>query len=308
MDPQRAYLPSSPYQSPEGFRNGSPTPEQHLWGPRGYYKSSFYTRHSAHFIGEIGYHGCPAPQSLKKFLSPGELWPWQDNPAWQDHSVYHWQRSAVERDRIRLMANQIRELFGYIPNQLEQFALASQITQAEAKKFFIESTRLRKWTTSGIIWWNLIDGWPQFSDAVVDYYFTPKLAYHYIQRAQAPLGLMIGEPGAGKYLPLVACNDTREDTPVTFRAWDADSGESLAHGRALIPANENWQVARIRAFASDQRLILLSWEINGQPFSGHYLTGTPPFSLNAYLTWLKQIAALPKPFDLSNLTENVREL
>ena len=61
------------------------------------------------------------------------------------------------------------KLFGAVPDDLETFALASQITQAEAKKFFIESTRLRKWRTSGILWWNVIDGWPQFSDAIVDY-------------------------------------------------------------------------------------------------------------------------------------------
>ena len=62
------------------------------------------------------------------------------------------------------------------------------------KKFFIESTRLRKWQTSGILWWNLLDGWPQFSDAVVDYYFGKKLAYHYIRRAQRPVCVFISEP------------------------------------------------------------------------------------------------------------------
>ena len=51
-------------------------------------------------------------------------------------------------------------------------AAASQITQAEAKKFFIESTRLLKWETSGLLWWNVIDGWPQFSDAIVDHYYS----------------------------------------------------------------------------------------------------------------------------------------
>ena len=60
-DPFRAYVPSSPYVPP--CLEGAPdiwmrTPEQHLWGPRGYYKSPFYLQHSAHFIGEIGYHGC----------------------------------------------------------------------------------------------------------------------------------------------------------------------------------------------------------------------------------------------------------
>jgi beta-mannosidase len=48
--------------------------------------------------------------------------------------------------------------------------LASQISQAEADKFFIELSRMRKWQRTGILWWNLRDGWPIISDAVVDYY------------------------------------------------------------------------------------------------------------------------------------------
>ena len=141
FDPHRAYVPSSPYVPPavevmpDAWQR---TPEQHLWGPRGYYKNSFYTNHNAHFIGEIGYHGCPNISSIQKFISPEHLWPWQKNAEWHAHDVYHWQQPGIDRDRIKLMANQVRELFGEIPGDLETFALASQITQAEAKKFFIE--------------------------------------------------------------------------------------------------------------------------------------------------------------------------
>lgn len=298
LDPHRAYLPSSPYISPEAYDTGAPPPEQHLWGPRGYFKSSYYTRHSAHFIGEIGYHGCPDPASLRKFLAPEEVWPWQGNPAWQAHAVYHWRKSAIDRDRIRLMANQILEFFGDIPDNLEDFALASQITQAEAKKFFIESTRLRKWRTSGILWWNLIDGWPQFSDAVVDYYFTPKLAYHYIRRCQQPVSLVIGEAGGGKYLPLVACNDTLQEVHLTYRVWDADQEGVLVRGECSIPANQNWQIARIRTYASEQRMLLYQWKVGDENFGGHYLCGSPPFRLEDYRLWLAHISHLPQPFPL----------
>ena len=37
-------------------------PEDHLWGPRGYYKDPFYTDGStALFVSEIGYHGMSEP-------------------------------------------------------------------------------------------------------------------------------------------------------------------------------------------------------------------------------------------------------
>src|SRR5690606_4639738 len=120
------------------------------------------------------------------FIAEDARWPWQDNEQWRIHDVSHLRHNAADRNRITLMANQIREYFGDVPDTLETFAVASQIVQAEAKKYFIESTRQRKWRTSGILWWNLIDGWPQFSVAVVDYYFGKKLAYWYIRRVQRP--------------------------------------------------------------------------------------------------------------------------
>ena len=73
-DPIRDYLPSSPYHSEEYVKQGSNNdirPEVHLWGPRGYYKASFYTDTKAHFVSEIGYHGCPNRVSLEKMFGPG---------------------------------------------------------------------------------------------------------------------------------------------------------------------------------------------------------------------------------------------
>ena len=306
-DPFRAFVPSSPYAPPAVFQQPDPwraTPEQHLWGPRNYYKSPFYQQHSAHFIGEMGYHGCPNVDSIRRFISPEMVWPgpygWRDNREWHAHDVYHWNPTpgeayAAGRDRIKLMANQVQELFGEIPQNLEDFVLASQISQAEAKKFFIENTRARKWGTSGLLWWNVLDGWPQFSDAVVDYYFGKKLAYHYIWRAQRPVLVMIGEPGSGMHLPVIVCNDTRQAVQGRYSICETGGQELLAGAFELLP-NQTWQVGRLRSFASDQRLYLITYQINGQTFGNHYLAGTPPFSLAQYRTWLEAIKALPREF------------
>jgi beta-mannosidase len=179
--------------------------------------------------------------------------------------------------------------------------MASQIAQAEALKFFVESTRLRKWRTSGILWWNVIDGWPQFSDAVVDYYFGRKLAYHYIRRSQMPVCLIIGETGVGKYLPIVACNDTRTAAEIRYQVWDADSGQTLTEGTFVAPPNQNWQVDRLRTYASQQQLYLMRWEMGDLIFGNHYLLGRPPLSLDRYRGWLPAIAALPESFSASDV-------
>jgi beta-mannosidase len=70
-DPGRDYLPSSPYHSPEMIRRGNSDrlkPEDHLWGPRDDAKSSFYTHSPAHFVSEIGFHGCPCRETLEEML------------------------------------------------------------------------------------------------------------------------------------------------------------------------------------------------------------------------------------------------
>lgn len=88
-------------------------------------------------------------------------------------------------------------MFGETPEALERFAMLSQASQAEAVKFFIENVRLHKWRKTGIIWWNMLDCWPQISDAVVDYYFHRKLAFHYIRRVQQPFASLLPKRRTG---------------------------------------------------------------------------------------------------------------
>ena len=89
LDPTRPYLPSSPYYSNDVFENKADPSEVHLWGPRGYYKAPFYTSSNAHFVSEIGYHGCPNRESLEKMFDKKHLYPWTDaknlkwNKQWQ---------------------------------------------------------------------------------------------------------------------------------------------------------------------------------------------------------------------------------
>ena len=140
-------------------------------------------------------------------MEPASLWPWQNNEEWLTHAVRPLPGMTRYDYRIPLMAKQIA-MFGAVPQGLDDFILASQISQAEADKFFIERFRAAKWRRTGIIWWNLRDGWPIISDAVVDYYNRPKLAYRYIKRV-VPVDMcaMCGEPAAGRD-PLVVVNDT----------------------------------------------------------------------------------------------------
>ncbi|GBF75699.1 glycoside hydrolase family 2 [Paenibacillus sp. 598K] len=289
-DPHRAYLASSPYVSEEVWRrrNLALLPEDHLWGPRDYYKSSYYTASQMHFVSEIGYHGCPSVESIERFIAPEHRWPWQHNEQWALHGSDPMALGGCWSYRTELMANQIKEVFGEIPDTLDDFAIASQISQAEAKKFFVEMVRLRKWRRTGIVWWNMIDGWPQFSDAVVDYYFDKKLAFHYLQRVHQDVCIMIDEP-SDWHVRAVVSNDTLADRAGSYRIRDADSGETLLEGEFVAAANGNADLGRVRVSHSEQRMFLIEWTIDGETYHNHYLLGFPGFSLERYKGWMKQL-------------------
>ncbi len=291
-DPTRPYLPSSPYIDPVAYQQGEHLiPENHLWGPRDYYKGDYYKNPISHFASEMGYHGCPSPTSIRRFISPEKVWPYQDNDEWLLHATSPVPGVDLFDYRIELMAKQVRELFGEVPDNLEEYAFASQISQAEAKKYFIELFRSDKWRRTGILWWNLIDGWPQFSDAIVDYYFGRKLAYSYIQRAQAPLCLVLKEPSNWDQA-LVACNDTRQDLHVAYSILDVASGEKVTEGAALAKADAVTPLERVPFSNSWKRLYVLAWESELGPGKSHYLAGNPPFDLAQVRMWLARAELL----------------
>jgi beta-mannosidase len=294
FDPLRSYLPSSPYCSEEYFKKGNDAgllPEVHLWGPRGYYKTPFYTNVNAHFVSEIGYHGCPNLASLEKMFDADYVYPWTSegkwNDQWQTKSVRSLPNSTLTLDRNDLMINQVKALFGDLPKDLDKFIFASQTVQAEAMKFFIEFWRTSKFQKTGIIWWNLRDGWPILSDAVVDYYNSKKLAYYYIRQVQYNSCVMVGDSQEGKH-PVVAVNDTREKKSGTVAIRDADTGETLFTSSFDIPANGKTAIGFIRE-SNKQSMWLIDYSINNEKYANNYLAGEPPFKLTDYERWYKKL-------------------
>ena len=292
-DLTRPYLPSSPYTDEEAYRTQKPLPEQHLWGPRDDFKGSFYRDDPCHFASEIGYHGCPSPASLERFISKEQLYPFLSpegvaNEDWICHA------SGVVKGmqgpyayRIPLMRKQVRNLFGdSVPDTLADFAKASQISQAEALKFFIEHFRVAKWRRTGIIWWNLLDGWPQISDAVVDWYHFKKLAYHFIKRAQDPFLLALDEPENG-VSRLVAVNDTEETVPFTYEITDLTAGRTLCRGNGSVAAQSAGTVREIAA-AEDYRFLLITAKTPHGEVKNHFITQNRDLSYAQYLADLQK--------------------
>ena len=297
-DPKTAYLPSSPFISSEVFMlnkriDPDASPEMHLWGPRGYYKAPFYTRNRAKFVSEIGYHGCPGRSSLEKMMDPEFVHPWEEgftwNEQWQAKATITHPGSQTNRQRNDLMIKQVEAVFGEVPRDLDTFIAASQIVQAEAMKYFIEFWRMNKFDRNGILWWNLRDGWPVISDAIVDYYGNKKLAYEYIRKVQQDVCVMIGDEGlvedaTGAGHPVVVVNDTREAATGDLTIREADSGKVLMSKPFRVSKNGKI-IAGYLPDPGKTTLWIIEWKIREEVHTNHYLSYEPVISLDRYLKW-----------------------
>ena len=274
-DAARPYLPSSPFIDDVAYLKGMPS-EDHLWGPRDFFKGQFYGTAECHFASEIGYHGCPSPKSIERFITKENL-PNKSineiktNPEWLIHSAGI--ETCVEGNpyayRNGLMISQVERIFGKASDDLSEFARQSQISQAEAKKFFIEMFRVQKWNKTGILWWNVIDGWPQVSDAIIDWYGTRKLAYHYIKRSQAPLCFMFKEPEDGE-LTLIATNESRICEEGAYKVTSMVDGKLVLEGSFKLEPDGKAEVARLKEKKND--FYLIEWSFSGGKGKNHYVT------------------------------------
>ena len=285
-DVGRPYLASSPYVSDEVFDNFNlHCAEEHLWGVRDYHKSDFHKQAKQHFISETGYHGCPNLESIKKFITPEKVWPYADNSEW----ILHSSDQAGNPARVMLMEYQVRQMFKDVPSDPEEYILASQISQAEAKKYFIERMRVGRPNRSGIIWWNLLDGWPQMSDAVVDYYFSKKLAYYYIKRSQKPFIIALDEL-YDRHQKVCACNDTLNEVSGKVTIIDSETDKVVFEREFTAQKNTTTVIGKLPVEYSQHKMFIIKWTANGEEGFNHYTTGFIPYELEKYKTWLEKYA------------------
>ena len=296
-DVTRPYLPSSPYRSPDVVKGVAKPSEDHLWGPRAYYKTNYYTNSPCWFASEMGYHGMPNRELLERVMTKGCVYPWKGSPApfekdhkkleWNDEWLIKASNPLMRRDsglmrRNDLMTNQVRLMFGGVDTDLDTFIAQSQFVQAVAMKTFCELFRSRKFTRfNGLIWWNVRDGWPQLSDAVVDYFGGKKRAYYALKNAQRDQIVCVVDDHTAW-----AVNDARR--PVKGRAvfTDAETGERrLAVDDFEIPANGKLALGSVPF--EGQGVVLIDAVLDGQPFKSHFLYGEPPFNWRSICRWLR---------------------
>ncbi len=290
------YLPSSPYIDGIAYQSKKPLSETHNWS-REWMKSESYKDAPACYQSEIGYQASPSPKSMRKYISEECLFPWRDaevserygvdigNAEQCAHTPAMEQKPSHTTFILPKSDEQMETLFGRNATNLDEYAKMSQISQAEAFKYFIERMRVDKPHRTGIMWWNLFDGYPVHSNAVIDYYGEKKLAYYYIQRSQEPVAMIFDEPKEGK-LNLHLVNDLQTKKSVAYKVIDLASGIEIVSGEKEVQANGNCIVERIKN-PEKQSMYLIEYSVDGEIKYNHFTCNMPKVDFDWYIQCLK---------------------
>jgi hypothetical protein len=222
--------------------------DQHIWYHGTPFWSDVYLKSPARFASEIGHLSCPDLQTVVDMLAPANRWP-SDNQGWDEHFGDLWSINIHYNRRKRMDAS-LAAWLGEIPTDLMTYVTASQLIQGEAYKAWAEHFRLQKagWQSAGILLWNLADNWPQFSDAIVDFYMRPKLACNYVQWAYQVIHICFSEVTADE-VAVFAINDTAEEIEaewVVTAFSNGGAGMGQVSGTTKVGANEVVKVAEVR--------------------------------------------------------------
>jgi len=151
-----------------------------------FYPPEAFQRDTAQLMSEFGLQAPPVVESLRRFLPPEEMWPL--GPAW----TYH--RAQIEKLRHYAQARNLKSEIRNQKSDIETFVEASQRAQARGIQIAVEHARRRKYATSGFLVWQFNSPWPAIDWALVDYYRTPKLAYHRLAEIANPLLVSLDYP------------------------------------------------------------------------------------------------------------------
>ena len=297
------YIEGSPAQpaAAAATRRSDLSPEQHLWGARASFKDAFYAQTNARFIGEGGVHGAISGSSIDKFIPPGHGLFDPDDRIWKLHQSDHRSHPLWYQDHLRLLGDQTDLYFRSVNRASRaEFIPASQIRQAEAYKFIIENTRLAKGQRSEVLWWSLLDCWPQVSASLVDYLFDRRLGYHYVRRSQQSV-CMIAAEAIGWSRAVTLVNDSSWSGTVEFEISSVRRPDFTMAGLAHSEAGANLEVCRL-PLAPSGDCYLFSWKMMGRTFANHYIEDAPPLELSDYTTfYLPAIANLDTSFRIDEL-------
>ncbi len=171
LDPDRPYVPGTPFGGDEA--NSMNTGTRHQWEIWSEWQD--FTRvdnDHGRFITEFGFQAPANAATLEKVVTS------QDRRPQSEIMEFHNKQIEGSERLFRFLAAHVQ-----VPVTFDEFIYRAQVVQGEALKYCIEHWRRQKFSTSGVVIWQLNDCWPVSSWALIDSDLLPKASYYYVRKA-----------------------------------------------------------------------------------------------------------------------------
>lgn len=261
LDPNRDYLPSSPYGGKKYASNtvGTTHNTQYLGDDVFPYMMGddcsdyrqFWKKFRARFLAEEPQLGAVSKGTLLRFAIPEDIYGESDG-MWN----YHTQSNpALKQTIFELTDSFAKKVLGEYASAEDRF-FKLRYLQYEWVRLSLEQLRRELWFTSGVLFWMLNDCWPASSGwSIIDYYNKPKDAYYAVKRLSADRVLSFDEEGG--VCRLYASN-LRAATEGRLRILEVqnDKIRVLRDSQVALPAAQTVVVAEMPPFrAADAVLV-----------------------------------------------------
>jgi beta-mannosidase len=180
LDPDRDYLPTTPFSEGETKDLNAPTDGTcHRWDVWNAFGSTreylFEKSHIPRFLCEFGLQSLPGMECLKRICSAGRLA--SGSAAIEKHNY--------QADSDGRMARYCAELFAP-PHDLDEQIEQTQLAQARGVKLCAERLRANNHINGGLLLWTANDCAPSAGFSAIDFCGQPKALYYYMRRFFAP--------------------------------------------------------------------------------------------------------------------------
>ena len=237
-------------------------------GISGGYQEQFNA--NAGFVSEYGGIALPSYETLRKILTPDEMWSDRPTtlPRWFNLPIdipsYAYQTS-FEYKGLYSVLHRLNQFVDRHVQSAQELVDDSQLYQAFMFKYSTESYRRKKYhSINGTRIWAYGEVTPGIRFNFMDYDRVPKMGYYYLKNAQARFAVnfayekALESQVAGTHLeiPIWAVNDYRRDVPFSLHCEILD-----LNGRQLWSNNSDAVVGN----DSSQQVGMVEWTTPDQP-------------------------------------------
>lgn len=323
FDPTHAYMPSSPYISPEVVSGRGQMVEWHYY--RRWWKSDLMTKSPVRFSSELGYHGIPCRQTLERMFPNEALYPWTSpavsNVLWKtelsayrpevdlnsgaeakpatppDPGTFVW--NAQWKNRT-VLPYPLYENDWYYPGRLDrallQIGMLFDKVELDLDDFIAQSQLTQAEAMKFLMEFyraNKFKGrngmcWWNVREGWPT--VTECFVDYFGERKLAFELMKVAQRDLLAMIDeegeVVVVNDTLKDEMGMVTVTDAASGRVLFDGQGVFPANGVARLGRVRL--DGQGVAKIAYVVRGEKLYNHYLYGKPPFRFNEVKEWLKK--------------------